>query len=126
VKLTPADRCLDAPHELIIEMFSYWHGLRWSFLRNRPNFVRNGIAADFAVHSNARLRWAALDDPEASPELIEALSHDPSSIVYPWAIRATAALPISAYAHAPPPPAAPAATFTLMPIEDRRGVWQRW
>jgi hypothetical protein len=86
VKLTLADRCLDAPHELIIEMFSCWHGLRWSALRYRPNFVRNGMAADFAVHSNARLRWAALDDPEASPELVEALSHDPSGTVYPWAI----------------------------------------
>lgn len=86
VKLTLAERCVDAPHELIIEMFSYWHGLRWTALTNRPNFVRIGMAADYVAHPNARLRWAALYDPTASPELVEILSHDPSSMVYPWAV----------------------------------------
>jgi len=86
VKLTLAQCCDDAPHELIIEMFSYWHGLKWSFLSNRPNFVRNGMAADFATAPNPRLRWAALHDPTASPEIVEALSRDPDGAVYPWAI----------------------------------------
>jgi hypothetical protein len=86
VKLTLAEYCDDAPHELIIEMFSHWHGLKWSFLRSRPNFVRNGMAADFAADPNPRLRWAALDDPTAPPQIVEALSRDPSSMVYPWAI----------------------------------------
>lgn len=86
VKLTLAQYCDDAPHELLIEMFGTWNGLRWSFLRNRPNFIRNGMAADFATHPNPRLRWAALHDPTASSEIVEALSHDPSREVYPWAV----------------------------------------
>lgn len=86
VKLTLAQYCDDAPHELLIEMFGTWNGLRWSFLRYRPNFIRNGMAADFATHPNPRLRWAALLDPTASVEIVEALSHDPSRTVYPWAV----------------------------------------
>lgn len=86
VKLTLAEYCDDAPHELIIEMFTSWDGLKWAFLVKRPNFTRNGMAADFAADPNPRLRWAALYDPTASPELVEALSHDPDSAVYPWAV----------------------------------------
>jgi hypothetical protein len=86
VRLTLAEYCDDAPHELIIEMFTSWKGLMWSRLTERPNFVRTGMAENFATDPDPRLRWAALFDPTASPELVEILSHDPDSMVCPWAV----------------------------------------
>ncbi|GAA1984240.1 hypothetical protein [Catenulispora subtropica] len=86
VRLTLAQCCDDAPHELIIEMFAHWHGVRWHDLSYRPNFVREGMAADFADHPNPRLRWAASADPTATPEMIESLSRDPDHRVRPGAL----------------------------------------
>ncbi|WP_405533768.1 HEAT repeat domain-containing protein (plasmid) [Streptomyces avidinii] len=69
-----------APHELLVEMFADWKGLSWGMLASRRNFARPGLAR-FADAPNYRLRLAALSDPQATPELVERLSHDPDDIV---------------------------------------------
>ncbi|MGW7409355.1 HEAT repeat domain-containing protein [Streptomyces sp. NPDC054833] len=84
VKLTLCQSCADAPHELVVEMYTYWHGLKWSFLRSHPNFAKPGLAR-FADHPNPRLRGAVLDDPEGGPDLVLRLADDP--VVGAWAVR---------------------------------------
>lgn len=84
VRLTLCESYQDAPHALVLEMYAHWHGLRWAFLRRHPNFAEPGLAR-FADHPNARLRHAALDDPEAGPELVLRLIDDPE--VGSWALR---------------------------------------
>ncbi|MFF9010178.1 HEAT repeat domain-containing protein [Streptomyces goshikiensis] len=69
-----------APHELLVEMYADWKGLSWGMLAGRRNFARPGLAR-FADAPNCRLRLAALSDPQATPELVERLSHDPDDIV---------------------------------------------
>ncbi|MCX5015293.1 hypothetical protein OG765_30710 [Streptomyces sp. NBC_00555] len=69
-----------APHELLVEMFADWNGLSWGMLAYRRNFVRPGLAR-FADDPNHRLRYAALFDPQAEPELVEGLSHDTDGMV---------------------------------------------
>lgn len=69
-----------APHELLVEMYADWKGLSWGMLARRRNFARPGLAR-FVDDPNYRLRLAALSDPQATPELVERLSHDPTSIV---------------------------------------------
>jgi hypothetical protein len=85
VRLNLAEYCDGAPRGLIIEMYRYWHDDTWSKLRFRPNFLRLGMAAEFATDPNPRLRWAALIDPTASPEIVEKLSHDRHGQVFPAA-----------------------------------------
>ncbi|MFG2476321.1 hypothetical protein [Streptomyces fagopyri] len=84
VRLTLCQSCQDAPHALVLEMYTHWHGLKWPFLRYHPNFARPGLAR-FADHPDPRLRRAALEDPEAGPELILRLIDDPE--VGWWALR---------------------------------------
>ncbi|MYV72423.1 hypothetical protein GT352_00390 [Streptomyces sp. SID1046] len=84
VKLTLCQSCAQAPHELVVEMYAYWHGLTWSFLRSHPNFAMPGLAR-YADHPNPRLRHAALDDPDAGPDLVMKLIDDPA--VGCWALR---------------------------------------
>ncbi|MFE9799941.1 hypothetical protein ACFYP6_13815 [Streptomyces goshikiensis] len=69
-----------APHELLVEMFADWDGLSWGTLAYRRNFARPGLAR-FADDPNHRLRYAALFDPQAEPELVERLSHDTNHLV---------------------------------------------
>ncbi|AWZ04749.1 MULTISPECIES: HEAT repeat domain-containing protein [unclassified Streptomyces] len=69
-----------APHELLVEMFADWKGLSWGMLASRRNFARPGLARS-ADDPNYRLRLAALSDPQATPELVERLSHDPDDTV---------------------------------------------
>ncbi|WP_181139359.1 hypothetical protein [Streptomyces sp. Ru72] len=69
-----------APHELLVEMFADWDGLSWGMLAYRRNFPRPGLAR-FANNPNRRLRYAALFDPRAAPELVERLSHDAEDMV---------------------------------------------
>lgn len=69
-----------APHELLVEMFADWNGLSWGMLAYRRNFVRPGLAR-FADDPNYRLRYAALFDPQAEPELVEGLSYDTEDMV---------------------------------------------
>ncbi|MET9608259.1 hypothetical protein ABZZ17_24890 [Streptomyces sp. NPDC006512] len=67
-----------APHELLVEMLA--GSERWVLLTSRRNFARPGLAR-FADNPNHRLRYAAMRDPHAEPELVERLSHDPNDMV---------------------------------------------
>ncbi len=69
-----------APHELLVEMFADWNGLSWGMLAYRRNFARPGLAR-FADDPNSRLRYAALFDPQAGPDLVERLSHDTEGMI---------------------------------------------
>ncbi|MFF4104693.1 HEAT repeat domain-containing protein [Streptomyces sp. NPDC001903] len=84
VKLTLCEYCQDAPHELVVEMYAHWHGLKWSFLGHHPNFARPGLAR-YADHPNPRLRHAALSDPDGGPALVLRLADDPA--VSAWAVQ---------------------------------------
>lgn len=84
VKLTLCESCAQAPHELVVEMYAYWHGLKWSFMRSHPNFAKPGLAR-FADHPNTRLRHAAPADPEGGSDLVLRLADDPA--VGTWAVR---------------------------------------
>ncbi|MFC9941441.1 hypothetical protein [Streptomyces pratensis] len=70
----------DAPHELLVEMFADWDGLSWGALAFHRNFPRPGLAR-FAENPNYRLRYAAMFDPQAEPDLVERLSHDTADLV---------------------------------------------
>ncbi|MFD5319629.1 HEAT repeat domain-containing protein [Streptomyces sp. NPDC127098] len=76
--------CANAPHELLVEMYATADDRGWSVLRSHPHFARSGLAR-FADDPNPRLRRAALDDPEAGPELPLRLADDPD--VGDWAVR---------------------------------------
>ncbi|OIJ68321.1 hypothetical protein WN71_007815 [Streptomyces mangrovisoli] len=78
------DHCQDAPHELLVEIYATAEDRGWSALRYHPNFARPGLAR-FWDHPNHRLRLAALDDPQAGPELPSRLADDPEVGV--WAVR---------------------------------------
>ncbi|MYQ40774.1 hypothetical protein B046DRAFT_00105 [Streptomyces sp. LamerLS-316] len=69
-----------APHELLVEMFADRDGLSWGRLAYHRNFARPGLAR-FADSPNDRLRYAALFDPQAGPDLVERLSHDAKDLV---------------------------------------------
>ncbi|MGW6820525.1 hypothetical protein [Streptomyces sp. NPDC055005] len=69
-----------APHELLVEMFVDWNGLSWGSMAYHRNFARPGLAR-FANDPNHRLRYAALFDSSAEPELVERLSHDEDDMV---------------------------------------------
>ncbi|WP_328953922.1 hypothetical protein [Kitasatospora purpeofusca] len=76
VRRTLAERCEDAPHELLVELYATVQDRYWSGFRHHRNFARPGLAR-FADDPNPRLRHAALDDPEAGPELVLRLADDP-------------------------------------------------
>ncbi|MCI3928413.1 hypothetical protein [Streptomyces sp. AN091965] len=78
VKLTLCEYGDKAPHDLVVEMYAYWHGLKWGFLRSHANFARPGLAR-YVDHPNPRLRVAALDDPEAGPDVVMRLVDDPDA-----------------------------------------------
>lgn len=84
VRRTLAERCEDAPHELLVELYATVQDRYWSGFRHHRNFVRPGLAR-FADDPNPRLRHAALDDPEGGPELVLRLADDPE--VGCWAVR---------------------------------------
>ncbi|WP_327130703.1 hypothetical protein OG311_04295 [Streptomyces sp. NBC_01343] len=46
VKPALCECCEDAPHELVVEMYAHWHGLKWSFLRRLavPGSARSAAA----------------------------------------------------------------------------------
>ncbi|MEV0990232.1 hypothetical protein [Streptomyces sp. NPDC049949] len=123
VKLTLCECCEDAPHELVVEMYAHWHGLKWSFLRRHPNFARPGLAR-YAGHPNPRLRHAALDDPDGGPDLVLRLAGDPA--VSSWAVQdprlpagellRRLALPGSARSAAANPALPPAVTHRLLDL----------
>ncbi|MFF1957049.1 HEAT repeat domain-containing protein [Streptomyces sp. NPDC058220] len=115
--------CQDAPHELLVEVYATAQDRNWSALRHHRNFARPGLAR-FADDPNPRLRHAALDDPEAGPELPLRLADDPDIGV--WAVRdprlpATEllrrlTLPDSAFAAAANPALPPAVMHQLVDL----------
>ncbi|MHA6759671.1 hypothetical protein [Streptacidiphilus sp. PAMC 29251] len=76
VKLTLCQNCADAPHELVIEMYAWWHGKTSWFLRRHPNFERPGFAK-YARHVNHQLRLLSLRDPELPVDEVVRLAADP-------------------------------------------------
>lgn len=76
VRLTLCQNCVDAPHEVLIEMYAWWHGKTAWFLQFRPNFHRPGFAK-YATHINLRLRALSLRDPELSVAEVVRLASDP-------------------------------------------------
>ncbi|GAA4876397.1 hypothetical protein [Kitasatospora terrestris] len=86
VRLALAEHCPDAPHELLVELYAGGRGRAHDALAERPNFARPGLAR-FAGHPDARLRLAALRDPQVAPELVERLTADPDRAVARAAAR---------------------------------------
>ncbi|GHH82598.1 hypothetical protein GCM10018781_67850 [Kitasatospora indigofera] len=121
------DHCQDAPHELLVELYATAQDRNWSALRRHHNFARPGLAR-FADHPDPRLRHAALDDPEAGPELPLRLADDPEVGV--WAVRdprlpagellRRLALPGSAFAAAANPALPPAVMHRLVDAAQGR------
>ncbi|MDQ0306113.1 hypothetical protein J2S46_000669 [Kitasatospora herbaricolor] len=79
MRRTLCDRCQDAPHELLVELCATAQDRNWSALRRHRHFARPGLAR-FAGDPDPRLRHAALDDPEAGPELPLRLADDPDVV----------------------------------------------
>ncbi|MFF9014141.1 PE-PGRS family protein [Streptomyces sp. NPDC014870] len=78
VRLFLAESCDDAPADMLLELWHWWDGSSLSFPgrpRTHPNFPRAGLLR-YATDPNPRLRRLALDDPESTPELVEAFSRD--------------------------------------------------
>ncbi|MFE4174192.1 hypothetical protein ACFRR7_19440 [Streptomyces sp. NPDC056909] len=117
----------DTPHELLVEVYATAQDRNWSVLRHHRNFARPGLAR-FADDPNPRLRHAALDDPEAGPELPLRLADDPD--VGDWAVRdprlpagellRRLSLPDSAFAAAANPALPPAVMHQLVDLAQNR------
>lgn len=76
VKLTLCQNCADAPHELVIEMYAWWHGKTSWFLTRHPNFERPGFAK-YSRHVNKQLRLLSLRDPKLPVDEVVRLAADP-------------------------------------------------
>ncbi|MFC7483869.1 hypothetical protein ACFQX7_32920 [Luedemannella flava] len=76
VKLTLCQNCADAPHELVIEMYAWWHGKTAWFLTRHPNFDRPGFAK-YSRHVNHLLRLLSLRDPQLPVDEVVRLAADP-------------------------------------------------
>ncbi|MGW6918353.1 hypothetical protein ACWGB8_31745 [Kitasatospora sp. NPDC054939] len=121
------ERCPDAPHDLLVELYATAQDRNWSALRRHRNFARPGLAR-FAGDPNPRLRRAALDDPQAGPELVLRLADDPEVGV--WAVRdprlpadellRRLTLPVSACAAAANPALPPARMHRLVDLAQGR------
>jgi hypothetical protein len=83
VKLTLCQKCADAPHELLMEMWAWWHGKTQWFLQFHPNFYRPGFAK-YSTHPRPWLRALSFRDPELSVAEVVRLTADPK--VYGLAI----------------------------------------
>ncbi|MET7362016.1 hypothetical protein ABZS76_26765 [Streptomyces sp. NPDC005562] len=84
VRRALCDFCTDAPHALLLERHATAQDRNWSAARLHRNFAVPGLAR-YADDPNPRLRRAALDDPDAGPELVLRLADDPE--VTEWAVR---------------------------------------
>ncbi|MGW4287565.1 PE-PGRS family protein [Streptomyces sp. NPDC004673] len=75
VRLFLAERCAQAPAEVLLEMVRTWNGYSAARMTEHPNFPRQGLLR-FADDPDPRTRKLALLDPEAPAELVERLSRD--------------------------------------------------
>ncbi|MET9555973.1 hypothetical protein [Streptomyces sp. NPDC006645] len=93
VRLLLAERHPKAPAELLLDL--YLHGTHRAVgsLVARDQFPAAGLAARFGEAADPRARALAVRDPEATPELLERLSHDTDAEVRARAAR-DARLPV--------------------------------
>jgi len=78
VHLFLSESCDDATPEVLLSVWSWWHG-SFSFpgrVRNHPNFPKNGLVR-LADDPNPRLRLLALTDKASTPELVDQFADDP-------------------------------------------------
>ncbi|MER8029582.1 PE-PGRS family protein [Streptomyces bauhiniae] len=80
VRLFLAERCAQAPADLLLEMVRTWEGYSAARMLEHPNFPRQGLRR-FADDSDPRTRRLALLDPEVPPEVVERLSRDADAII---------------------------------------------
>jgi hypothetical protein len=77
VRLLLAEHHPEAPAELLLDLYLYGTHRAVGMLVSRPRFPSSGLAARFADAADPRARALAVRDPDASPGLVERLSHDP-------------------------------------------------
>ncbi|MEU2390521.1 PE-PGRS family protein [Streptomyces sp. NPDC007369] len=77
VRLFLAERCEDAPADLLLEVWQWWNGSLSSPDRpyGHPNFPRRDLLR-FAADPHPRLRQLAADDPDSTPGLVERFGRD--------------------------------------------------
>lgn len=77
VRLFLAERCDDAPAEMLLEVWQWWNGSLSTPDRpyGHPNFPRRDLLR-YAEDPHPRLRQLALDDPDSTPGLVERFSSD--------------------------------------------------
>ncbi|MEV0494833.1 hypothetical protein [Streptomyces atratus] len=82
VRLYLTESCDDAPADVLLDVWSWWHG-SFSFPgrpRNHPNFPRHDLLR-FAQDPEPRIRLLALDDHASDAALVERFSRDPDAQV---------------------------------------------
>jgi hypothetical protein len=82
VRLFLAESCDDAPADMLLGVWKWWTGSLTHPGRphGHPNFPRRDLLR-YAGDPNPRMRQLALDDPDATAELVERLSRDVSEEV---------------------------------------------
>ncbi|MGZ9935494.1 PE-PGRS family protein [Streptomyces sp. NC-S4] len=77
VRLLLAERCDDAPADMLLEVWQWWNGSLSTPDRpyGHPNFPRRDLLRH-AGDPHPRLRQLALDDPDSTPALVERFSGD--------------------------------------------------
>ncbi|MEU3778339.1 PE-PGRS family protein [Streptomyces sp. NPDC032472] len=77
VQLFLAERCEDAPADMLLDVWLWWSGSLSVPDRpyGHPNFPRRDLLR-FADDPHPRLRQLAADDPDSTPELVERFSMD--------------------------------------------------
>ncbi|GIE32406.1 hypothetical protein Ait01nite_054510 [Actinoplanes italicus] len=80
VRLLLCERHLDVPPDTVINTFLEATTMTRGRLLQHPSLLRGGLAR-LADHPDPQIRAVALRHPDATPELVERLSHDPESLV---------------------------------------------
>ncbi|MCX4782292.1 HEAT repeat domain-containing protein [Streptomyces sp. NBC_01264] len=77
VRLFLAERCDDAPADMLLEVFTWWTGSFSTPNRpyGHPNFPGRNLLR-YTEDPDRRLRQLALDDPDSTAELVERFSRD--------------------------------------------------
>ncbi|MER6201961.1 PE-PGRS family protein, partial [Streptomyces sp. NPDC001586] len=77
VRLFLAERCDDAPADMLLKVWQWWNGSLSTPDRpyGHPNFPRRDLLR-YAEDPHPRLRQLALDDPDSTAELVERFSRD--------------------------------------------------
>ncbi len=86
VRLFLAERCSEAPPEVLLEMARKWNGYSLVRIVNHPNFPRRHTLR-YADDPDPRTRRLALMDPSSSAELVELFSKDSRPDVRRQALR---------------------------------------